>query len=137
VLGGRSHVLYRAVRAMPDGKPELGESASTLGVRVPGDIEPDEIGLVGPGRGGLSVTPDDLAKLPESRLPRELGGRGNQPVWSISLAALGPDLTYRPDPDDPDRHGFVEPAYNMTQDDYRKSIAVTRDEWVRVFPPES
>src|SRR5690349_9550227 len=57
---------YRLMRA--DGKvPRLGETASTLGIRVPKDIAPDAEDNVSPdGRHGLSVRPSIDAYMEEA-----------------------------------------------------------------------
>jgi hypothetical protein len=39
-------------------------------------------------------------------------------------------LLFRPDPEKPDTHGFVEPAATMPAGDYRQALAATRDQWV-------
>jgi hypothetical protein len=62
--------IYRAM--LPDGGyPKVGRSASTLGVRVPVDIEPDGTGNVHPGPHGMSVAPS-LRDLPVHRVPKRL-----------------------------------------------------------------
>jgi hypothetical protein len=42
------------------GAPLVGTGDAMLGARVPIDIKTDLDGLVHPGRGGMSVTPDDM-----------------------------------------------------------------------------
>lgn len=44
---------------------------------------------------------------------------------------LVPDLTLRVDPDNPDRHAFVEPEKEMSTDEYEAAIMVTRPLWGR------
>ena len=121
--------LYRSMNEARDGKPEVGRSARTLGVRPGIDI------LVGPdctvvGRaGGMSVAPESRVNLPRHRLPPEDGGTGKDPVWEIGTADLGADLTYREDPLQPGVHGFVEPSRTMTLEDYDRALAATREAW--------
>ena len=81
-----------------------------LGVRPGVDIPVDYTGLVASGQGGLSVTPDELARLPPHVRPARFGGKGKLPVFELSVRSLGERLAWRPDPDRPDRHGFVEPS---------------------------
>jgi hypothetical protein len=88
--------------------------------------------LVFPGLGGVSVSPFDPANLPTHRRPRSLGGRGDDPVWSIEASDLAPDLSYRPDPDDPARHGFIEPSRPMTLQEYQDALASTRQRWRKI-----
>lgn len=73
-------------------QPELGESASALGVRVPHDIALGANNQVQPGTGGMSVSPSLIAlrNLPSRMVPRRLravipGAFGNDDlfVWSI------------------------------------------------------
>lgn len=125
------------MRADADGRPALGPTARTLGVRpgpvggVLGDVLVDAEGMVEPGAGGMSVSPDDPANLPEHRRPPALGGSGKDPVFGIGADALGSDLSYRPDPDDPGVHGFVEPGRRMRLEDYQEAVAATRGAWWR------
>jgi hypothetical protein len=120
-------------------RPALGASWKTLGVR-PGvgprtDIPVDDEGLVAPGTGGMSVTPDDPMRMLERTpwlLPKSLGGKGRYPLWSIAEREIGPGLVYRSDPDDPYRHGFIEPARRVPFVEYQELIEGTRDLWTRM-----
>jgi len=114
-----------------EGTPIIGESARSLGARRYKDTPVDDAGLVRPGLGGMSVSPDDPLNLPTHRLPPEFGGTGKDPVWAINEYNLGEKLSYRPDPDNP-THGFVEPAGVMSFDDYQQAIHETQDQWNRV-----
>ena len=89
------------MKVAADGKPEVGPSARTLGVR-PGDLAPHNdveairpTDPVGPGQGGLSVAPYDPLGLPRARRPIQLGGVGRDPVWVLDLIALPPRLASR------------------------------------------
>lgn len=129
--------IYRAMRQAADGGPEVGRGSRFLGVR-PGtgyatDIPVDPEGHVHPCSGGLSVAPGDPAQLPDQRRPREMGGRGKDPVWSLNTRALPPGLTYRDDNcRDPGQHGFIEPQQVMPFDEFEELIAATRAGWTRV-----
>ena len=124
--------VLRAMRMDEDGEPEIDRTARTLGVRV-GGRRPDVVvaasGLVLPENGGMSVSPPPPENLPEHRRPEEFGGLGRDPVWELDTDHLPPELTYRPDPRSPDRHGFVEPAVPMHLDDYEASLRATRGLW--------
>jgi hypothetical protein len=111
----------------PD-RPLLAETASGLGVRN-WEVQFDEDGMVEPGTGGMSVSPNSVDHLPRFFRPRSYGGTGKLPVWSIEADDLGESLTYRPDPDDPETHGFVEPLRPMSLEEYRLALAETRDQW--------
>lgn len=50
-------------------------------------------------------------------------------VWAISASELGEKLIYRPDPDQPETHGFIEPGETMTLADYQTALAGTRSRW--------
>jgi hypothetical protein len=113
-----------------------------VGVRVPPaarpDIIPDAAGLVTPGMGGMSVSPNwrdlpywlILARL--SHLIFGATGRndaacfrmGNGPFTSGPVAA---DLELRVDGP---THGLIEPAAVMTVADYQRALAATRDQWI-------
>jgi hypothetical protein len=112
-----------------DGLPETGRSARTLGARLDTDIEIDNAGQVHPDIGGMSVSPDDPEKLPKHRRPLEYGGSGRDPVWVIDSDNLGPRLRYRPDPYDPEGHGFLEPRTEMSFEEYERLLEQTRDRW--------
>jgi hypothetical protein len=103
-----------------------------LGIRPSVDIIAEDDDIVKPGRGGLSVTPDDLAKLPLHVRPASLGGKGKLPVFAIAAPSLSERLVYRPDPQRPDRHGFIEPAAPMRLPDYQTALSTTRGAWKEV-----
>lgn len=104
-----------------------------LGARVPIDIKTDPNGHVHPGRGGMSVTPDDPVRLPPHFRPVALGGFGKLPVFGIETSRLGETLSYRPDIKKPTRHGFVEPGAVMTIAAYQLAIAATAPVWQEVL----
>jgi hypothetical protein len=118
-------------------KPCLGASASTLGIRFHDptnptrvhDIRADADGLVHPDTGGLSVTPDDPEKMYYRHRPVALGGLSRHQLFSLEPDRLGPKLRYRPDPDNPDGHGFIEPATSMPASEYELAIKELRDAW--------
>jgi hypothetical protein len=39
-------------------------------------------------------------------------------------------LLFRPDPEKPTKHGFIEPAARMPGGEYQAALAATRDRWV-------
>ena len=130
--------IYRAMRE-DKGKPAIGASATTLGVRVPTDIAPDAAGHIHPGTGGMSVSPS-LADLPPHRIPRRLrhlvpdaSGKDELRVWSVGngpfvAGAVATGLKLRPDPRDPG-HGFVEPDVVMALGDYQDALGRTQHHW--------
>src|SRR5689334_10713461 len=80
--------IFRAMQEV-GGLPKTGETARTLGVRVPADIQPDGDGMVEPGPVGMSVAPS-LCDLPTHRIPRRLRrlapdatGNDSDFVWSM------------------------------------------------------
>jgi hypothetical protein len=125
-------VLYRAMIQDSDNRPEVGPSARKLGVRPFLDIAPDEDYFVDPDTGGMSVSPDTPAHLPDHRRPRTHGGTGDDPLWAIHDHQLVEGLEYRPDGNRVD-HGFIEPKYRMRFDEYEDLLASTRDDW-RLIP---
>lgn len=112
-----------------EGRPVRGDGDCMLGVRVPVDIVPDGSGNVSPGRGGMSVTPDDPRNLPLHFRPLALGGVGKLPVFGVDEGDLGLQLRYRSDPKRPHRHGFVEPASPMPLETYRTALRGTAPRW--------
>lgn len=77
----------------------------------------------------MSVSPDDPRHLPPFRRPPEHGGTGRDPVFELDEQVLGSDLVYRPDPLDPERHGFIEPAREMAIDEFQLALAATQASW--------
>ncbi|MCG8350349.1 MAG: hypothetical protein MI924_21500 [Chloroflexales bacterium] len=129
---GDSVILYRSMKEADDGLPLAGPTSRTLGSRPGTDIPVDSGGMVQPNIGGMSVSPSSPAHLPSHRRPPTYGGTGKDPVWCIKACDLGPDLQYRPDPQNPSHHGFIEPARRMPLDDYQHSLANTRGKWQRL-----
>ncbi len=103
----------------------------TLDVRVPIDIQADEAGLVRPGSGGMSVSPNDVKNLPKSRLPPEFGGTGKDPAWYIEVEDLGRNLAYKPDPNE-ETHGYIEPVRTMTLKEYESELHATALNWHKI-----
>jgi hypothetical protein len=125
-------LLYRIMKS-EQGNPTLprtGASASTLGARADKDITPDKYGIVFPGTGGMSVTPDNPAFLPPNMLTEVQHGK--MFVFEIDVADLLPSLSYRPDPAKPLVHGFVEPIAPMAFDTYQTAIWSTQGQWRRI-----
>ena len=136
-------LVYRAMLA-GDGRPQLGSTALTLGVRVPpdeyADIPVSADGLVEPRTGGMSVAPA-WRLLPVHRIPRRLrakfpraAGKNALFLWHLGEGpfAEGPladRLLFRPDPANPNRHGLVEPAARMPAGEYQAALAATQDQW--------
>ena len=124
--------LFRSMTQDSDSGPMIDASARTLGARpsidVPGDVADD----TEPGTGGMSASLGDPMRLPRHRRPPEFGGSGPDPVFAIDLAALGPDLGWRSDPDGPLGHGFVEPVRRMPFSEYQEALWATRSRWRRV-----
>jgi hypothetical protein len=85
--------------------------------------------MVTPDTGGLSVSPDDPMKIAEEFRPPTLDGSGDDPVWYLPIDKLGSGLQYRPDPEDPDAHGYIEPSETMTLEQYEEALVSTRDFW--------
>jgi hypothetical protein len=129
--------VLRAMRADEDGKPETGNTARTLGVRTGGrrrDVVVAASGFVLPETGGMSVSPPPPGNLEDHRRPPEYGGIGKDPVWELETDDLPPELIYRPDPKEPYRHGFVEPAVPMPLKDYETFLHATRESWQPFSP---
>jgi hypothetical protein len=124
-------VLFRSMRDDGEGRPLCGPTARTLGVRPAGDVVVRDDGTVEPGTGGMSVAIDRTERLPAHRRPQAHGGWGPDPVWRIEEEDLPETLVMRRDPNDPSRHGFVEPVHAMTLQEYQEALATSRGMWVR------
>lgn len=112
------------MRADEAGRPQVGPR--DLGVRPGIDVCPDSAGLVAPGQGGMSVTPDDPMELPIFRRPRNLGGTGRVPVWQLYEPDLPDTLRYR---SDSRTHGLIEPMMTMYLKRFEHCLAGTAAHW--------
>lgn len=123
--------MLRAMKLGENELPKTGWSARTLGARCNIDIPISEEGYVSPeaSPGGISVSPPPPENLPPWRLPRELGGTGKDPIFELDTDELPEDLTYTPDPTDPEGHGLIEPTRVMTFEEYQRALHRTRDLW--------
>lgn len=124
--------LYRKMEMAADGRPVVGNDPCVLGVRLKDPNSPKRIrdvdatlgtDVVRPGK-GMSVD-----ETPES-IPPTLSGV----LWEIDTSALPPGL------DVPQRgkrptHHQIEPASEMTLDQYQSLLWGTRDAW-RLVPEE-
>lgn len=115
-----------------NGLPLVGQTARYLAVRPGVDLPVDRDGSVEPGTGGMSVSPPPVENLHPLRLPRELGGVGKDPILEMDTDELPEALAYRPDPENPAGHGFVEPARRMPFEDYERALRATRPLWRRL-----
>jgi hypothetical protein len=128
VTGGSGRMVYRAMREDSVGGPTIGPTARTLGVRPHVDV-PVTAGRVRPNTGGMSVAPDGPGNLHRLRRPPAHGGTGKDPVWSLCLDDLGPDLVFR---QDSPTHGLIEPAHDMTESEYQQRLADTKPHWKKL-----
>jgi len=119
-----------------EGRPECGPSARKLGVRLDGDTAITDERMVEPETGGMSVALHKPENLPRHRRPQVLGGRGIDPVWQLKDKDLPSALTLRVDPNNPSRHGFVEPIEAMNLDEYQEVLASSRGSWSSVVELE-
>jgi hypothetical protein len=137
-------LVYRAMLADGD-RPQVGQTALSLGVRVPPDENADVAvsadGMAEPRSGGMSVAPA-WRMLPVHRIPRRLrpkfpraAGKNGFFLWRrgegpFTEGPFAERLLFRPDPEKPNKHGFVEPAARMPVEEYQAALAATRDQWV-------
>lgn len=133
--------MYRSRIRDLDSLPLIGNSAKSLGVRIPEDISADATGSVNPGTEGMSVA-SDWTKLQPWRIPARL--RDRHPDGAAGAAGTDPKLfvfshgdgafTHGPVSADlvlhvSGTHGSVAPARRMPLADYRSAIAATRGDW--------
>jgi hypothetical protein len=122
------------MRKNETGRPRVGSKREELGVRPGYDIPVNGDGTVTPRTGGMSITPDDPARLPPFLRPPRFGkgGFGILPVFVFDPIRLGSQLAYSADPKQAQRHGFVEPSQSMTIDAYQLALAATQIDWMEV-----
>jgi hypothetical protein len=109
-----------------DGKPRVGTSYGTLGVRPPGrgvglvaDIQVDANGNVQPGTDGLSTF--------DTQLPPDK----THAVWVIDSEEISASLTVIESLDTPGRW-HITPGREMPLSEYQDLLADTRDLWEQV-----
>jgi len=125
--------VLRGMRAdQADGLPAIGETGRYLGVRPGVDILVAPDGFVDSGTEGMSVVPPPVENLVDHRRPPDFGGTGKDPVFELDTEVLPGVLAYRPDPANPEEHGFIEPAHSMSFEEYRRAIHQTRTLWRRL-----
>lgn len=125
-----------------DGLPVIGDRFAELGVRPGKDIDTDSDGMVGPGKGGMSVR-SSVEQMNFNFIPKRYahlidGARGDN-RHELYCAGSGPfangafarELELRIDPSD-SSHGFVEPAHFAELREYQRNLAATRDQWTVV-----
>ena len=117
------------------GRPKLGTSATTLGVRLGKDIEVDPMGMVhrpsfaSDGKNGISCAPS-LKDLPPFVLPLRWGGMNRRTiVWRIESDQLSDDLVAM---QDGPTHISIGPARSMPYDDFVAAVQSTASLWVQV-----
>ena len=122
--------VFRAMLKGPSGRPPCGSAANQLGVRPGTDIPVDPGKRVHPQTGGMSVTPDEISRLPPHVRPQRLpGGRGNLPVFELATSALSKEVVLRRDPKNTFRHAFLEPATSMLLDELQAVLCATGSSW--------
>lgn len=129
-------LFFRSMKMNTNGEPELGPSSSTLGIRIPPNLHPDIIpnseGVVSPDTGGMSVSPNSMANLPNFARPTSINnGGGTNPVWCIAQCQLGPELKYA---QESITHGYIEPSYPMSLLQFQNALANTQSSWKLVYP---
>lgn len=77
----------------------------------------------------MSVVPPPVTDLAPHRLPREFGGRSRDPIFELGTSELPWALTYRPDPENPEGHGLLEPARRMPFEEYERAVHGSRGLW--------
>lgn len=122
------------MRADEDGLPMVGSSGRYLTVRPNLDIPVDGDGCVDPETEGVSVIPPPVENMDPHRRPPAFGGTGKDPVFVLDTDELPRNLVYRPDPADPERHGFLEPARRMRFGEYLAAVQDTRALWRELEP---
>jgi hypothetical protein len=124
--------LYRAMTAHRDGMPLF--VRSSRGLSDVAHIPINGNATVDPSLGGISVSSGSPKNLPRHRRPPKHGGTGPDPIWELKSDELPPALVYRPDEQQSDTHGFLEPAETMSIWDFENGLLTTRRAWRRIEP---
>ena len=121
--------LYRSMKSDDRGRPRIGQASSMLGARLR-DLNPDDQGRVGAGRGGVSVAPDPARLRAEFRPVRFPDGLSKLPLFAIDEGDRGADLMYHHDGEDrASDHGVIEAARQMLVSEYQTAVAATEPNW--------
>lgn len=140
--------IYRVMKqSAVDAKPEIGDTATKLGVRE-SDLAPGAGGEAVPGKGGMSVVSSiaglrrrmQSCRFPPDMVPKRLHDAGailgaigsnslhlyRHGVGPFAAGSVSSRLSFAPDVND---HGTVQPAVSMPYNGYRVAIVQTRDSW--------
>lgn len=142
--------ILRGMHWDQDGLPKIGSAGSRLGARPEypeEDIDPEDRikpgdrivldikvsagGLVQPETGGMSAFLPPVDNIPSHRRPPKHAD-GDDPkyeVYELETDNLPDELRCRAVPHNPTRHVFVEPAREMTFEEYQQALHATRDMW--------
>lgn len=131
--------VLRGMRPAADGLPRLGPTPKTLGARPgaaagEGDIVMDERGMVRPGGEGepegMSVSPPPADNIVYFRRPPEHGGTAKKlKLYEMDTEELPDELVAMSDPENPEGHFLIAPAYEMSFEEYQGALESTRDLW--------
>jgi hypothetical protein len=119
-----------------DGKPLVGDSARTLGVRIPEDARPNDQGMVGPSSAGMSLATCSIWNLPGHRRPVELGngssGKSGDRIYALSVRfarnkKLQVHVTHP-------LHARLEPIGITSLALYKIALSETLEHWRQVWP---
>jgi hypothetical protein len=118
-------------------RPKIGQTARSLGARIPGDL-PEQDGHVAPSTGGMSVS-RSWRDIPAWRIPirfvhlqpNAAGKHADVSLWRLGNGPfvegdVTDKLRLRPDSS---KHALVEPSELMLSEDYQAALAATRDMW--------
>lgn len=130
---------FRSMTPTESGLPSIGPNKRTLGA-LPSETYSSD-GTFGPGTGGISVSPNSPWHIPQHRRPRGMGrgstGPGKDWVFGIDNGGLHVHfLSTRLDPQNTQRHAFVEPLATITLLEYNTSLAATQGHWRRAWPQD-
>jgi hypothetical protein len=116
-----------------DGLPHVARSAEGLGVRLEPpiiDIRVDARGLVQPGN-GMSVYGNPLLMFRQRRPVFLPGGKSTVPLFAIEEDHLPAGLGLTPPNDQ--THMLVQPAEEMSIQEYESLLGATRPLWERIL----
>ncbi len=130
---------FRSMTPDENGWPSTGPNKRKLGA-LPSETNSLD-GTFGSGTGGMSVSPKSPWHIPQHRRPRGMGRGSTGPdkdwVFGIDNGELhAAFLAVRLDPQNAQRHAFVEPVTTITLLEYNNSLASTQRHWRRAWPQD-
>lgn len=130
--GMSGEILFRAMFPDDDGGPRVGSQRNMLGIRPGVDVKQEP---AGPGRGGMSVTARNAAKMPAPIRPKAFGGlNGETVMFELDEGSLEPPGLQLGTIHPRSLHAVVEANEMCSISELQERLHSTRGDWRRCAP---